>query len=55
VAIIKSESGKLYACSNKLPPTGQPAVLGGIFDETVVCPVTSTAFDLKTGKVKGKW
>ena len=33
----------------------QPATLGNIFEETIVEPLTNTAFSLKTGKVTGTW
>lgn len=55
VAIATTKNGQLFALSNKLPPTGQPATLGTIVDNTLVDPVSGTAFSLKTGKVEGTW
>ena len=36
-------------------PLPQPATLGNVFEETIVEPLTNTAFSLKTGKVDGPW
>jgi len=55
IAIAKTKSGKLFALSNKLPPTGQPATFGKIEGDTIIEPISSTAFKLSTGKVDGKW
>ena len=55
IAIITTEKGKLYACSNRLPPVGQPATTAGLFDDVIVEPITATAFNLKNGKVEGTW
>jgi nitrite reductase/ring-hydroxylating ferredoxin subunit len=51
---IANSGGTLYAISNKLPPTGQPATFGvveqgGIIEE----PITGQKFNLKTGKPVG--
>lgn len=55
IAIV-NEKGKLYAISNKLPPTGQPATFGKLSgDGTIRDPTTGTKFSLKTGEVVGKW
>lgn len=53
---VANDQGKLYALSNKMPPTGQPANFGtmlgkGILEE----PITKTAFSMATGKVVGPW
>jgi len=55
VAIATTKKGGLFALSNKLPPTGQPATLGTLVDDVIVDPVSSTAFSLKTGKIQGTW
>merc|ERR1719336_1240453 len=55
IAIACTKSGALYALSNKLPPTGQPATLGSVENGTIVEPISMTAFSLKTGKVSGPW
>lgn len=55
IAIACTKGGAIYAMSNKLPPTGQPATLGNVFDDVIVEPLTNTAFSLKTGKVSGPW
>merc|ERR1711937_235074 len=52
---IANSGGTLYAISNKLPPTGQPATFGvvekgGIIEE----PITGQKFNLKTGKPVGE-
>jgi len=49
---IANAGGTLYALSNKLPPTGQPATFGTIEKGGLIRePVTGTRFNLKTGKV----
>jgi nitrite reductase/ring-hydroxylating ferredoxin subunit len=49
---IANSGGTLYALSNKLPPTGQPATFGTLETGGVIRePVTGTRFNLKTGKV----
>merc|ERR1719359_333094 len=55
IAIVTTKNGKNFAITNKLPPTGQPATLGGVFDEVIVEPLTNTAFSLTTGRVQGTW
>ena len=55
IAIVTTPNGKLYALSNRLPPIGQPATTGGVFDDVIVEPITATAFSLQTGKPKGPW
>merc|ERR1719387_548026 len=52
VAIVTDNSGATYACSNKLPPTGQPATFCDFGDKpgTIKEPITGTVFSLKTGK-----
>jgi len=55
IAIV-NEKGQLYAVSNKVPPTGQPATFGTLSgDGTLREPVSGTKFSLKTGKVVGPW
>jgi len=55
IAIV-NDKGSLYACSNKLPPTGQPATFAEIEGKGVIVePVSGTRFNLKTGKPVGKW
>merc|ERR1719460_2065177 len=57
IAIVTDKSGASYACSNKLPPTGQPATFCELGDTpgTIKEPITGTTFSLKTGKIIGKW
>ena len=57
LAIVCENDGTLYACSNKVPPTGQPATYAqfGLKKGTIIEPITQTAYDLKTGKHVGKW
>ena len=55
IAIATTSAGRQFALSNKLPPTGQPATLGGLFDDVIVEPLTNTAYKLTTGKVEGTW
>jgi len=55
IAIARTKSGKVYALSNKLPPTGQPATFGEVEGETIIDPISGTKFSLATGKVQGKW
>ena len=57
IAIVSSPKGGLFALSNKLPPTGQPATLAKIDDagDGIIDPISGTVFSLKTGKVKGDW
>jgi len=52
---IANSGGTLYALSNKLPPTGQPATFGALEPGGLIRdPITGTTFNLKTGKkVKG--
>ncbi|GAX82006.1 hypothetical protein CEUSTIGMA_g13588.t1 [Chlamydomonas eustigma] len=53
--------GAVYAVSNKcshlgLPLVGKTALFQGkVTNGCVVCPAHNTAFDLKTGEVKGEW
>merc|ERR1719221_733927 len=55
IAIV-NEKGTLYAISNKLPPTSQPATFGELSgDGTLKEPISGTKFSLKTGKVVGPW
>jgi nitrite reductase/ring-hydroxylating ferredoxin subunit len=55
IAIAKSQSGKLFAISNKLPPTGQPATFGTVDGNKIIEPISGTAFNMATGKPEGKW
>jgi nitrite reductase/ring-hydroxylating ferredoxin subunit len=55
IAIAKTTGGKLFALSNKLPPTGQPATFGTIEGGSIVEPITLTKFRLSDGKVDGTW
>jgi len=55
IAIV-NEKGTLYAISNKLPPTAQPATFGTLEgDGTIKEPISGTKFSLRTGKVVGPW
>jgi nitrite reductase/ring-hydroxylating ferredoxin subunit len=55
IAIAKSQSGKLFAISNKLPPTGQPATFGTVEGNKIIEPISGTTFNMATGKVDGTW
>merc|ERR1712070_529904 len=50
---IANDGGKLYAVSNRAPPTSQPLSLGKIVDGCITDPTFGTKFDLKTGAVVG--
>ena len=56
---ICNAGGKLYAISNKLPPTGQPATLASLEklkgENVIVEPLSGTCYSLKTGKAVGPW
>merc|ERR1711924_458941 len=56
---IANANGTLYALSNKLPPTGQPATLGKVEKlegkDVIVEALSGSCFDLKTGKPVGPW
>lgn len=55
IAIV-NDKGQLYAVSNKVPPTSQPATFGELSgDGTLKEPISGTKFSLKTGKVVGPW
>jgi len=55
IAIV-NEKGQLYAVSNKVPPTGQPATFCSLSgDGTLREPISGTKFSIKTGKVVGPW
>jgi nitrite reductase/ring-hydroxylating ferredoxin subunit len=50
------KGGKLYAMSNKMPPTSQPATFGELEGNGIIRePVSQTKFDMKTGKPVGPW
>jgi len=59
--LIAESDGEVYAVSNKcshlgLPLVGKTAVFQGkVVNNCIVCPAHDTAFDLKTGEVKGEW
>lgn len=56
IAIACDRGGKLYAMSNKMPPTGQPATFGTLpGDGTIIEPVSGTKFNMNNGKPVGKW
>jgi len=56
IAIANEKGGGVYALSNKLPPTGQPATFGELAGKGVIVePITKTQFSLKTGKPIGTW
>ena len=56
IAIACEKSGKLYAMSNKMPPTSQPATFGELTQKgSIIEPISGTEFSLKTGKPVGKW
>merc|ERR1719217_864840 len=56
IAIANEKGGGVYALSNKLPPTGQPATFGELAGKGVITePITKTQFSLKTGKPLGTW
>jgi nitrite reductase/ring-hydroxylating ferredoxin subunit len=55
IAIV-NEKGVLYAISNTLPPTGQPATFGILDgDGSIKEPISGTKFSLRTGKLVGDW
>ena len=58
IAVV-NDNGKLYAMSNKLPPTGQPATLGKLEtlngQRVIVDTLSGSCFSLKTGKPTGPW
>lgn len=50
------KGGKLYAMSNKMPPTSQPATFGELEGNGIITePVSKTSFSMKTGKPVGAW
>lgn len=59
--LLAEVDGDVCAVSNtcthlKLPLVGKTAFFQGqIRDKCIVCPAHGTAFDLKTGEVKGEW
>eukprot|EP01023_Acetabularia_acetabulum_P013898 TRINITY_DN1678_c0_g1_i2.p2 TRINITY_DN1678_c0_g1~~TRINITY_DN1678_c0_g1_i2.p2 ORF type:complete len:152 (-),score=34.32 TRINITY_DN1678_c0_g1_i2:175-630(-) len=60
--LVQEFAGDIYAVSNRcthlnLPLQGRTALLSAqVTDEgCVVCPAHGTAFDLKSGEVKGEW
>ena len=59
--LLADVDGEVLAVSNKcshlgLPLVGKTAMFQGkISDKCIVCPAHNTAFDLKTGEVKGEW
>ena len=56
IAIACEKSGKLWAMSNKVPPTSQPATFCDLTNKgTMIEPISLTEYDLKTGKPKGTW
>ena len=56
IAIATTKSGKLYALTNKLPPTGQPATFGTLVEgDLIEDSLSGTRYSLKTGKVVGNW
>ena len=56
LAIITEQSGKLFAMSNKLPPTSQPATFGELTNKgTIVEPISLSEFSLSTGQPIGTW
>jgi nitrite reductase/ring-hydroxylating ferredoxin subunit len=53
---VANDKGQLYAISNKLPPTGQPATFATLEGKGLMKePVTGTLFNMKTGKPVGEW
>jgi nitrite reductase/ring-hydroxylating ferredoxin subunit len=53
---IANDGGNLFALSNKLPPTGQPATFGELQGKGIMKePITGTNFNMKTGKPVGEW
>ena len=47
---IANDGGNLFALSNKLPPTGQPATFGELQGKGIMKePITGTNFNMKTG------
>ena len=56
IAIVTTRSGKLYALTNKLPPTSQPATFGRLLEgDLIEDPISQTKFSLKSGKIEGTW
>lgn len=56
LAIACEPGGKLYAMSNKMPPTSQPATFGELEGGGIIRePVSQTKFSMKTGKPVGPW
>lgn len=50
------KGGKLYAMSNKMPPTSQPATFGELQGNGIITePVSGSTFSMKTGKPAGPW
>ena len=57
IAIAREKGGALYAMSNKLPPTGQPATFGKLAGGGIIVdPLSLSQFNLKAGgKPVGTW
>jgi nitrite reductase/ring-hydroxylating ferredoxin subunit len=57
IAIVTDKSGATYACSNKLPPTGQPATFCELTDKPgqIKEPISGTVYSLKSGQIVGDW
>mmetsp|Transcript_71939 Transcript_71939/g.131742 ORF Transcript_71939/g.131742 Transcript_71939/m.131742 type:complete len:293 (-) Transcript_71939:63-941(-) len=55
IAVACNKKGELFALSNTLPPTGQPATQGLLQNNVIVEQWSGTAFNLATGEVQGEW
>lgn len=59
--LLQELEGEIYAVSNKCPHLGLPLVgktalfQGQVQSGCIVCPAHGTAFDLKSGDVRGEW
>ena len=55
ICVATNTDGSIFAVGNKAPVVGTPMAAGQVRNGQIKDPLTGTAFDLKTGEVRGPW
>ena len=55
ICVAIDSDGSIFAVGNKAPVVGTPMAAGQVRNGQIKDPLTGTAFDLKTGEVRGPW
>lgn len=54
IAVFRCRSGEVYASAAECPHRGGPLADGLVGNHSVICPLHSVIFDLRTGEAPGR-